>query len=208
MENGWTEEEVLELVGDGDDTRVIPVNVTAAAGQRVLNFRAVEGILARADRIAVAECFCHNKMQRCDHTREGCMFLGPWYDGAVKDGYARPASREEALAILRRTYDDGPGLVAAAADEGPYKICACCSRCCFQFTALNKFGMENALLSSDYVATHDGDLCAACGACVERCHFGATARGEEGLRFDPGKCFGCGLCAGTCPTSAQTLVEK
>lgn len=208
MEEYWTEEEVRRFVGDGDDTRVIPVNVTAAAGQRVLNFRAVEEIIARSDRIAVGECFCRTKMQRCDHTREGCMFMGPWYDGAVKEGYARPASREEALAILRRTYDDGLVLVAAEADEIPYKICACCSCCCFQFAGLKKYGLENALLTSDYVASHDGDLCTACGACVERCHFGATARGGGGVLFDPAKCFGCGLCVRTCPTGAQTLIEK
>ena len=161
MEQDWTEEQVLKYVGDGNDTHVIPVNVAVAAGQRVLNFRAAEEILARADRIAVAECFCRNKMQRCEHTLEGCMFLGPWYEDAVEEGYARPATREEALAILKRTYDDGLVLVAAEADEGPFKICACCSCCCFQFAAMRKFGMKNALLTSSYVAAHDGELLCA-----------------------------------------------
>ncbi len=208
MKEDWTEEQVRKHVGDGNDTHVIPVNVAAAAGQRVLNFRTVEEILARSERIAVADCCCRRKMQRCEHTLEGCMFLGPWYDDAVEEGYARAATRQAALAILKKTHDDGLVLVAAEADEGPFKICACCSCCCFQFAAMRKFGMQNALLTSPYVAAHDGDLCAACGACVERCHFGAVGRGGEGIVFDPRACFGCGLCVGTCPTGARTLVEK
>jgi len=144
MKEDWTEEQVRKYVGDGNDTHVIPVNVAAAAGQRVLNFRTVEEILARSERIAVADCFCRRKMQRCEHTLEGCVFLGTWH----------------------------------------------------------------ALLTSTYGAAHDGDLCAAGGAGVERGHFGAGGRGGEGIVFDPGACFGCGLCVGTCPTGAQTLVEK
>jgi electron transport complex protein RnfB len=204
----WTEEEVRKYVGEGNDSWVMPVNIGAEAGQRVLNFRYVEGILKRVDRIAVGECGCRKKMRRCDHTLEGCMYMGPWYDDAVKEGYARPSTRDEALAILKRTYDDGLILVMAEADEGPFKICACCSCCCFQFAALRKFGIDHALLTSDFVAAHDGDLCTACGACAERCHFGAVSRGDDGIRFVPEKCFGCGLCVGTCPSGAQTLAEK
>jgi ferredoxin len=208
MKEYWTEEEVRRLVGDGDDTRVIPVNITAAAGQRVLNFQAVKDILARADNIAVGECYCRNKMQRCHHTLEGCMFLGPWFAEAVEEGYARPASREEALVILQRAYEDGLVLTAAEADEGPFKICACCSCCCFQFAGMRKFGIKNALLTSDYVVARDSSGCRACGTCVERCHFGATTDRDGDTIFNQEACFGCGLCVGMCPTGVRTLIEK
>jgi ferredoxin len=204
----WTEEEARRHVGEGNDTRVIPVNVTADACQRVLNFWYVEETLKRVDRIAVGECRCRKRMQRCDHTLEGCLFTGPWYDDAVKEGYARPATPEEALAILKRTYDDGLVLIMAEADEGPFKICSCCSCCCLQLAGLQKFGMEHALLSSAYVAAHDGDLCTNCGACAERCHFGAATRGDGAIQFNAEKCFGCGLCVGTCASGARTLAEK
>lgn len=208
MAEDWTEEEVRKYVGDGDFTWVIPVDIVAEAGQKVLNFWHVEETLKRVDRIAVGECRCRKRMQRCDHTLECCLFVGPWYDDAVKGGYARPATREEALAILKKTYDEGLVLTVAEADEGPFLVCSCCPCCCFQFAGLRKFGMENVLISSDYVAAHDGDLCTACGACLERCYFGATTRGGDGIRFDPEKCLGCGLCVGTCPSGARLLIEK
>lgn len=204
----WTREQVEKSVGPGNDSYVIPVNVTAEAGHRILSFERVEDILRRSDRVAAAECGCRTKLQRCSHTREGCLFLGPWYEEVVRDGYAEPVTREAALAILQRAYDDGLVIVAAEADEGPFKICCCCPCCCFMFAGLHRYGLEHALLRSDLVAAHDGDLCTACGTCAARCPFEAMRRTEHGLRLAAERCFGCGLCLGTCPTGAQTLVEK
>jgi ferredoxin len=203
-----TEENVRKMIGAGNDAWVMPVSITAEAGQRVLNFDYVKGVLERAGRIAVADCDCRMQMRKCDHTLEGCFFLGPWYEKFVASGWARPATAEEALAILERTYEDGLVLIMAEADEGPYKICSCCSCCCFLLEGLQKYGMENALLASDFVARHDAELCTDCGTCVSRCHFDAASRGEGRVEFDAAKCFGCGLCVGTCPGGAQTLTRR
>lgn len=51
-------------------------------------------------------------------------------------------------------------------------------------------------------------MCTVWGVCVERCCFGAISGGDGDIRFEAEKCFGCGLCAGTCPGGAQVLVEK
>jgi Fe-S-cluster-containing hydrogenase component 2 len=38
---------------------------------------------------------------------------------------------------------------------------------------------------------------------------GAPARRDgDGVRLDPGRCIGCGLCVPTCPTGSLALVRK
>ena len=52
-----------------------------------------------------------------------------------------------------------------------------------------------------------GDLCRACGRCVEVCPFGAIEAGSgvtlaDVARIEPALCRGCNLCVGVCPTGA------
>ena len=52
----------------------------------------------------------------------------------------------------------------------------------------------------------DPDQCTACGACLERCYFGALQADEEGrARVTGEQCIGCGLCRVVCPVEAITL---
>ena len=54
-----------------------------------------------------------------------------------------------------------------------------------------------------------------CGACVKRCQFdafyldGSTVewggKVKKNVLFDPEKCWGCGLCANTCPAQAVVM---
>jgi NADPH-dependent glutamate synthase beta subunit-like oxidoreductase/coenzyme F420-reducing hydrogenase delta subunit/Pyruvate/2-oxoacid:ferredoxin oxidoreductase delta subunit len=56
-------------------------------------------------------------------------------------------------------------------------------------------------------ATVQGDLCRACGRCVDVCPFGAVEAGSgataiDVARIEPALCRGCNLCVGVCPTGA------
>ncbi|MFX1561275.1 MAG: 4Fe-4S dicluster domain-containing protein, partial [Promethearchaeota archaeon] len=61
---------------------------------------------------------------------------------------------------------------------------------------------------SDYASVTDMDVCASCGTCIDRCHFGAREMTDDGLRVNDDLCYGCGLCVSTCPEEAISLVEK
>ena len=59
--------------------------------------------------------------------------------------------------------------------------------------------------------------CGQCGKCVRRCHFDAfyhdgtktlvDGKHRKTVQFDPLKCWGCGLCATTCPDDAIAMVS-
>jgi NAD-dependent dihydropyrimidine dehydrogenase PreA subunit len=53
----------------------------------------------------------------------------------------------------------------------------------------------------------DTDTCSACGACMDRCHFGALSVNET-AEVDPEKCLGCGLCNMVCPTESLSMKRK
>jgi MinD superfamily P-loop ATPase len=71
-----------------------------------------------------------------------------------------------------------------------------------------RFGFEDHLFTSKYIASHDAEACSNCGTCVERCQFGAMQQGDEDVEFVQEKCFGCGVCLRTCPEEAISLVER
>lgn len=205
----WSEEQVKQMAGSGDEVTgmVIPVNQVIKAEQKILNFWFVEDLLRKSERIAVGECDCRRTMANCDHTLEGCLFLNSWADNAIEQGYAKEASFEEALSILKRTYKEGLVLTAGPEDP-PVKICSCCSCCCFMFAGIQQYGMGYALVHSDFIAQMNKELCTECSTCVERCHFGAIQEKDLEIFYDPKKCFGCGLCISTCPGNAIELIER
>ncbi|MGD8544834.1 MAG: 4Fe-4S binding protein [Candidatus Bathyarchaeota archaeon] len=75
-------------------------------------------------------------------------------------------------------------------------------------SALVRFGMPNAVVESKYIAVNNYDTCINCGTCVERCQFKARHMKNDEIFFDSSRCFGCSLCASTCPTHSISLTER
>ncbi len=211
----WTVDQVKKMLGAATDYYapdseiggvVIPVNKEIKAEQKILNFWYVEELLKKSDTIAVGECGCRKKLKNCDNILEGCLFLNDWGENAIKEGYAKESNFQEALSILKKTYNEGLVLVAGGEDP-PVKICSCCSCCCFLFAGLQQYDLKNALVNSDFIAKVNKDVCDECATCVSRCHFGAMTQADK-VAFNQEKCFGCGLCIATCPNSAIQLVKR
>ena len=57
------------------------------------------------------------------------------------------------------------------------------------------------------VAVVDGDLCAACLACVRLCPYEVPVIREGKAEIEPAKCQGCGICASACPAKAIQLLH-
>ena len=205
----WTIEQVKQMAGTGEEVtgKVIPVQQEIRAGQRILNFWYVEDLLKKSKKIAVGECDCRKTMNNCDHTLEGCLFLNSWADNAIEKGFAKESSFDEALSILKKTYEEGLVLTAGLEDP-PVKICSCCDCCCFMFAGIQQYGLDYALVNSDFIARVDREKCSECMTCISRCRFGAIQEVDSEVAYDQEKCFGCGLCISTCPGEAIELVQR
>lgn len=54
----------------------------------------------------------------------------------------------------------------------------------------------------------DHDACHRCGACLDRCRFGAVKREGDAYAVDPLRCEGCGVCVALCPARAISFPDK
>jgi NAD-dependent dihydropyrimidine dehydrogenase PreA subunit len=188
----------------------IPVNVRLEGRTRILDLGEVEAILRDAKTIAIADCGCRLRVRHCDAPLDVCIGLDKEAEMMISREHARKSSLAQARAVLKRSHQAGLVHVAYTnkGENRPFVICSCCSCCCHSLSALIRFGIPGAIISSRYVADQDPSRCAACGACVKRCQFQARRLVEGKLIYDPNKCGGCGLCVTTCPTRSNKLVPR
>jgi MinD superfamily P-loop ATPase len=86
-----------------------------------------------------------------------------------------------------------------------YALCSCCECCCHDIEFMKKLGRPDLVAHADYVAVVDSDVCVQCGACIERCVFGARSEESGAVVFDQDKCYGCGLCVTSCVSNATQM---
>jgi ferredoxin len=205
----WTKKEVKEYISDYTAVTV-PVNVTFEGKQKILSMPQVEKILRASGSIAIADCLCREKVKGCSAPVEVCLGLDDQAEERIRSGDGRKVNLKEALRTLRRSNEAGLVHIAYAnkGDEKLAYICSCCSCCCHSFAAMQKFGFNEAVISSEMIAVQDDGLCNDCGDCVDRCHFKARTMEGGRLAFDKEKCSGCGLCVTSCPSRAISLVGR
>jgi NAD-dependent dihydropyrimidine dehydrogenase PreA subunit len=174
----------------------------------------VEEMIDAARLIVVQPCDCRRLGQNCERPVETCIFMDDLARGALDRGYGRELSHQEAKELLR--WADRRGLMHTSDNEwrthGLHAICNCCACDCYPFRAGQELGSKGIWPKSRYVAVYNQQACNLCGACVQRCHFDAFYRDgsivqhqgktKEIIRYDPDRCWGCGLCANTCPSGA------
>jgi Pyruvate/2-oxoacid:ferredoxin oxidoreductase delta subunit len=205
----WTETELKEYAKKYNAV-TIPVQVEILGKQRVLNLKEVERILAEAKLIALGECYCRKKIKGCNSPLDTCLSLNEKAKELISRDLAVEVNLKDALKTLKRAHEVGLVHItySIAGKEKPEYICSCCSCCCHSLSGLVKFGLVNAVVSSEYIASNDMQSCISCGKCVQRCPFKARTLQDGKMRFDKTRCFGCGLCATTCPTGSISLVLR
>ncbi len=195
----------------------IAINESVKAEDTVLPAQTVEDIIAKFDDIAVGYCFCRNYNTVLGHDcdinapNEVCFTFDKSARHTVAQGFARPVSKEEALAIMKQAED--AGLVHKAFHNGfnvnkdENSICNCCKDCCDTFT-LWRNGATPLVNSTNYLSIIDADACTGCGICVERCPVDAVSLNSDNIaeRVES-YCIGCGICARFCPEDAISLQE-
>jgi uncharacterized Fe-S center protein len=190
-------------------SKVIPIREALDVRQWVLPTEQLIEFLRSARSFALAACTCRSHYQRCDNPLEVCFLLDDAADQAVADRTARHVSLEEAMVVLRQANECGlVHLTIYEPDHAVYAVCSCCACCCHDLQFLQLYARSDLIAHSEYVAQTDVEACTQCGACVERCVFGARVWQEDHLIYDAGACYGCGLCVTVCATGATVLTLR
>jgi len=164
--------------------------------------------------IAVGPCVCQKALNRFSEPVEKDITI--WYGAEVysrayKDLY-RMISAEEAAEILRQCNKAGLTHFVEFCMRNKkwmFVICNCDNEICCPKRIYDLTGLT--MLPGPYMVVHDQEKCvgvAQCGACIERCHFGANIEIEGGVELVMDKCLGCGLCVTTCKGNARKLARR
>ncbi|MCU0580564.1 MAG: 4Fe-4S binding protein [Desulfobacterota bacterium] len=206
MENEWPDlAKQFNQLMPRPFTRVIPVGVAVQADTQVLSYENVHDIIEKAQTLAVTKCTCRLTAHKCDRPLEACLQVNKAAAYSINRGTGREVSKAEALEILRKAEETGLIHVTMNKHQVDHFICNCCPCCCQTMPILIQGGIR-VIDPSRFQARVDPEVCLACGACLERCYFGALQAGaDEKTIVEGDKCLGCGLCRVVCPTGALTL---
>lgn len=156
-----------------------------------------------ADHVFVIPCDCKSTWGDCPvERRQFCMEFHVEANTAVGRGHGREVTKDEAEELLR--WADELGLYHTAEIHG---ICNCCACCCYPGRTTAELGYTGLWPKIAYQAVREEAQCESCLTCVTRCPKGALVEQDKAVVFDPEKCWGCGLCEGTCKAKVITMQQ-
>lgn len=160
--------------------------------------------------IAVLDCPCRRRAQRCDRPTFNCMEFGKYAEFNLNQSTClKVVSTEEAIAISDEAERAGLLKSGGIRKENGGVLCHCCECCCNVMGATIRTGTAHELRApSRYRARVEQADCAGCQECVSRCFFEAIEMvkvpGSKKLKaaVNQDKCMGCGLCVIGCEQKA------
>ncbi len=183
---------------------------------RILDHERATQVVRDARTHAVSLCYCRHIQQHagtpCAKPMEVCTTLDAVADFLIRRGLARKISREECLDIFAATREAGLVHIGENVRKRPAFVCHCCGCCCGMLTAINRFRMFDAVVTSPFLAAVDRATCTGCGACAKRCPVKAVALDGAGKEaravVDEAVCLGCGVCKPACARKALRMTAR
>jgi ferredoxin len=183
---------------------------------RILDHERATHIVKEAKAWAVSLCYCRHIQEHggkaCGKPMEVCTTLNSAADYVIRHGLGRRISREEAQDILARTRAEGLVHIGDNVKRRPAYVCHCCGCCCAMLSAINRFKMFDAVVTSPFEAAVDPGKCNGCGLCVKKCPVNALRIEGEGkgkkASLNPWICLGCGVCKPTCARGALCMAAR
>ncbi len=195
-------------------TRVVPIERSVQAQNRVLDIDAARRIFKDADLITVLPCACRTQArmvgrgQDCPAPDDAvCMQTNKFAQGVLSRDLGRKITTEDALRRIGLAEDAGLVHMVRNNVKEDMFMCNCCSCCCTGLYILERYNFPEAIAPSRFRVKLEEEACTACGQCEERCQFHAITMTDDGPQIDYDRCYGCGNCVITCPEEALTLEE-
>jgi ferredoxin len=120
-------------------------------------------------------------------------------------------TKEEAMALLRRTEDEGL-MHSVWTFITPFiaAICNCNLESGCMAMTLTLTHETPLMFKGEHLAVADEEACTGCAACVKHCPFSAITFDRQRKRavVDATLCYGCGVCRSACPSDALRLIER
>jgi len=194
--------------------RVIPVEETLESSSTVIDADSARKIVRSATVITAIPCPCRTQAERVGRSKDCiapkgvsfCMQIGGFAEAALDRGVGERISTEEAERRLALAEEAGLVHTVRNNIKDDMFMCNCCPCCCTAMFLHNQIGYDASLAPSRFRAkVNEGD-CTGCGACADRCSFGAITI-EDTAAIDEDTCMGCGNCVLACPVEAFTLEE-
>ncbi len=186
----------------------------------ILDWERASHIVEHATEHAVSLCACRNHAEHaghpCEHPMRTCLSLNMGARVLVRQGIAESISRSEAMQILNQSKAAGLVQTGDNVQRNVSYICNCCSCSCGMLNAIRRFDLRKAIVSSNWIAAIDPQLCRGCGRCVPVCPVNALQinQSEVGGRRrrwavrDADLCLGCGVCYAACRHGALTMQPR
>jgi ferredoxin len=203
MKSSW-------LKGKTREIRTVPVNEVIDKKSSVMSYEIAEEAIKAANSITLSECICRKERgligKPCNNPVETCMSFNEAAGFYAENELGRTVSVEQALEVLKKGVDAGL-VLQLGSSKNPSGLCMCCGCCCVILEQYKKMDKPAREANSSFFARVDGDLCTACGACMDRCHMEAISVDDVAM-VNLDRCIGCGACAVVCPTGAVKLFRK
>ncbi|NVM38221.1 MAG: 4Fe-4S binding protein [Candidatus Lokiarchaeota archaeon] len=194
--------------------RTIPVGVSVDHSVEIGNFDDITKLIESMEGpIVIQNCICrqasHALGKSCLATSrlETCMGFGSFAKMYIDLGWGREITKEEAIDILKRNEEEGL-IFQPSNSQKPDFICSCCGCCCEALRTLKQFPNPGGIVSTNYYAEIDPDLCTGCSTCIKRCHMEAITLKDDISSINKERCIGCGNCAYACPSEAIEFLKK
>ncbi|PIR17534.1 MAG: (Fe-S)-binding protein [Deltaproteobacteria bacterium CG11_big_fil_rev_8_21_14_0_20_49_13] len=180
----------------------------------VMTYAQVTEVIKAAGGGGVQTCFCRHQAhllgEPCKRAGfEGtCISLGKASDFTIRRGFARKASAEELLALVKELGKKGLIHVTDNIRNTPSFVCNCCGCCCGLLTGITEKKIPHAVSPTPFILKVNEDNCNGCGACAKMCQISAVKMEGKKARVDVKNCLGCGSCIKFCKKEALSLVER
>lgn len=186
----------------------------------ILDWERASTIIETASSHAVSLCACRHHAQQaghaCDHPMRTCLSLNLGADLLVRRGIAERISSTEAMQILEQSKLAGLAQTGDNVQHQVSYICNCCGCSCGMMNAIRRFDIRKAIVSSNWIAVIDPEICRGCGRCATICpvHAIEIMHGEQNGRKrkwalrSAELCLGCGVCYSACKHGALTMHQR